>query len=372
MTEFKTMTVKEIFDVYGTKSLDAGKLKFVNNGINFVGRINTNNGVQGKIDRQSFPPNEANTITATVIGNYKYVKFQSKPYYCSQNINKLVLKKKFGITLNYQIALYFITLIKKFVEIYNGQQSGYKLQELKNFELILPVISKTNHIDFKYMENQIKALEHNRIEVLARYITVNRLDNYQLTEEERQIIADKPKFHNFKIIEIFDVINTHSILKSQIAQLKKGSTPYLTAAEGNNAVYSYVDCPSSWTDKGNCVFIGGKTMVVTYQEKDFCSNDSHNLALYLKNDQYRTPLIQQYFVGAIKKSLSKKYTWGDSISKTKIKKDIISLPVIPGTDNIDFDYIKKYIKAIQKLTIKDVVKYKDSVINKSKEIINGN
>lgn len=77
-------------------------------------------------------------------------------------------------------------------------------------------------------------------------------------------------------------------------------------------------------------------------------------------------------MGAINRSLFKKYTWGDSISKTKIKKDIVSLPVIPGANNIDFDYMRKYIKVIQKLTIKDVVKYKDSVINKTKDIITAN
>lgn len=37
-------------------------------------------------------------------------------------------------------------------------------------------------------------------------------------------------------------------------------------------------------DKGNCIFIGGKTFVVTYQEKDFFSNDSHNLTLRLKEE----------------------------------------------------------------------------------------
>ena len=95
---------------------------------------------------------------------------------------------------------------------------------------------------------------------------------------------------------------------------------------------------------------------------------SHNLALYFKQDKYRTPLIQQYFVGAIRKALSQKYSWGDSISKTKIKKDTISLPV-NNQGNIDFQYMESYIKAIQKLTIKNVVEYKNKVIGKTKEVI---
>ena len=72
---------------------------------------------------------------------------------------------------------------------------------------------------------------------------------------------------------------------------------------------------------------------------------------------------------AIRKALSQKYSWGDSISKSKIKKDIISLP-IDKKGKIDFQYMENYIKVVQKLTIKNVVKYKDEVIDKTKGIIN--
>ena len=39
-----------------------------------MGRTFENNGIQGKIEKQKFEPNNSNTITATVIGNYKYVR----------------------------------------------------------------------------------------------------------------------------------------------------------------------------------------------------------------------------------------------------------------------------------------------------------
>ena len=44
-----------------------------------------------------------------------------------------------------------------------------------------------------------------------------------------------------------------------------------------------------------------------------------------------------------------------------MKESIISLPVTAKND-IDFDYMEKYINAMQKLTIKKVVEYKDKVI----------
>ena len=132
---WKKFKIADLFEVVGTKSLDEGKLTFLDEGINFIGRVNENNGIKGKIKKQSFTPNKKFTITATVIGNYKYVKYQEEDYYCSQNINKLI--PKFNINKN--IALYIITSIKKFVERYNGQQGGYKLDELSNFKIYLPV-----------------------------------------------------------------------------------------------------------------------------------------------------------------------------------------------------------------------------------------
>ena len=84
--EFREFALKDLFEITGTKSLDEGKLDFVENGINFVGRVK--HGIKGKIEPQPFEPNEPNTITASVIG-YKYATFQTQPYYCSQNINKL-------------------------------------------------------------------------------------------------------------------------------------------------------------------------------------------------------------------------------------------------------------------------------------------
>ena len=102
------------------------------------------------------------------------------------------------------------------------------------------------------------------------------------------------------------------------------------------------------------MFIGGKTFVVTYQEHDFYSNDSHNLILHLK-DAEKSKSNQLYLATCVKKGLAHKYSWGDSISNRKIQKDIISLPV--QDDKPDYAIMDTLISAIQKLVIKDVVIY---------------
>ena len=360
--EWGKFKIIELFNVEGTKSLDRNAINFVNTGINFVGRTFENNGIQGKIKKQKFEPNLPFSITATVIGNYKYVKYQQEPYYCSQNINKLSPKKIFT-KWNYKIAYYFVGNIQKFVSLYNNQQGGYKLDDIKNHIINVPT-AENGKIDFDFIESFVTELEVEKIVKLDTYLSGNNLTDYKLSDEEKRLLDDfsLQEFEEFKVPNIFEVKNTANILSRDIIP-DSGETPYLCASSENNGVSSYITYDEKYIDKGNCVFIGGKTFVVSYQEKDFFSNDSHNLVLYLKENIKRTKLNQLFLTTCINKSLSHKYSWGDSISNTKIKKDKVSLPVKDGKP--DYVTMENVISAIHKLVIKDVVLY---VERKKKEL----
>lgn len=117
------------------------------------------------------------------------------------------------------------------------------------------------------------------------------------------------------------------------------------AGAENNAVNAYVICDSKYLEKGNCIFIGGKTLVITYQEHDFYSNDSHNLILRLKNQDKATKLVQLYLISCIYQSLRNKYSWGNSISYKKIQGDIVQLPTKNGA--IDFDFMESFVAELE-------------------------
>ena len=80
------------------------------------------------------------------------------------------------------------------------------------------------------------------------------------------------------------------------------------------------------------------------------------LVLYLKGEM-RTKLKQLYLATCVYKSLKHKYSWGDSVSKAKIKMDKITLPSLNGKPN--FEIMEIFITAIQKLVIKDLILYND-------------
>ena len=230
--------------------------------------------------------------------------------------------------------------------------------KIKELKILLPTTSN-NEIDFDFMESFIREL--------SAYLTVSGLADATLTANERYALEcfDKLEWKEFNVTDVFNVKNTHNILSSEIAE-NSGGVPYLCASAENNGVSSYISYNADFLEDGNCIFIGGKTFVVSYQKDDFFSNDSHNLALYLKDCEAEKS-NQLYLATCIRKSLAHKYSWGNSISNAKIKGDKVMLPVRDGAP--DYAAMQDFISAVQKLVIKDVVKYAEDKINATKKVV---
>ena len=163
------------------------------------------------------------------------------------------------------------------------------------------------------------------------------------------------KWGKFRITDVFDVRNTHCILANEVTP-GSGSIPYLCASADDNAVSSYISHKQELIEKGNCIFIGGKTFVVTYQEQDFYSNDSHNLALYLKSSADANTLHLLFISSCITRSLGGKYTWGNSISHSKIKDDYVSLPITSSGD-IDFAFMESFMRELEEERMRELSAY---------------
>ncbi|GAA9698919.1 restriction endonuclease subunit S [Helicobacter pylori] len=336
----------------------------------------SNNGVLGQSDIKA-KVFESHTITIDMFGCAFYRSFA---YKMVTHARVFSLKPKFEI--NHKIGLFLSTLFfgypKKF-----GYENMCSWAKIKNDKVILPLkpTAKTQtlkDIDFDFMEKFIAELEQCRLAELEAYLKATGLSNTTLSNNEENALnvfnnsmgGNTPcglTWQSFKIVDIFEVKNTRNILARDVVK-DSGTTPYLCASKENNAVNSYINYNADFLDKGNCIFIGGKTFVVTYQQKDFYSNDSHNLALYLKDTHSKTKLNQLFIITCIYKALNNKYSWGDSISNTKIQNDSILLPTNPH-GKIDFHFMRTLTNALMKQTIQGVAEYCDAKIQATKEVI---
>ncbi|MFJ1365267.1 restriction endonuclease subunit S [Capnocytophaga canimorsus] len=299
--------------------------------------------------------------------------YRERPWYAGQFVRKITPKIEIK---NRSAIVFFSTLLNKQKQNLLSVLVRNVDEVFLNTQISLP--TQNGEIDFDFMENfisqleafRLSQLEAFRLSQLEAYLLVTGLKDYTLTTDEKQALADfqngKIQWREFKVVDLFDVKNTRNILSRDITE-NSGETPYLSASRENNAVSSYISYDEDYLDKGNSIFIGGKTFVVTYQEKDFYSNDSHNLALYLKDDNQRNKHNQLFLASCVYKGLEYKYSWGDSISNRKIQSDVIEVPIKDTIPN--YDYMALLISAIQKLVIKDVVLYADRKIEATKKVI---
>ncbi|HGJ5883221.1 restriction endonuclease subunit S [Arsenophonus sp.] len=300
-----------------------------------------------------------NTTTIDMFGSAKYRNYK---YGADDHVAVVHTEK-----LSRHAAIFITSAIHK--SSYTGMFDygrNFYAKDADQLNIFLP--SKNYQPDYEFMGNYIAELEAERIAELEAYLTTAGLKDYELTPQEQKALDSYQnlEFIDFKVTDIFTVKNSGNILSRDIVK-NSGNTPYLCASRENNSVSSYISYDSKYLDNGNCIFIGGKTFVVTYQEYDFYSNDSHNLILYLKNKNNRDKLTQLYLATCINKSLGHKYSWGDSISNKKIQKDRVVLPVNNGQP--DLSSMATLISAIQKLVIKDFVLFAERKITAHKQVV---
>lgn len=320
----------------------------------------TNGGVIGYTDNPDFICDYQHPIYITFGDHTRTFNVVQKSFSVLDNVKVLL-----PCTDNVNCLLFFIAAWQK--QIPNlGYARHWKVA--KDCIIQLPEKSK-GIIDFEFIDNFVRELERARLRELEAYLVATGLNNYELTSADKVVLnrLSTLQWKPFPITKVFNVRNTHNILASNV-KLGSGTTPYLCASAEDNGICGYISYNNDLLEQGNCVFIGGKTFVVSYQKDDFFSNDSHNIALYLK-DYAPTRLNQLSLVTCVKKSLGHKYTWGDSVSKAKINKDTIMLPVCADGETPDLATMEQIVAAVQKIVIADVAKYTARNLEATQQVI---
>lgn len=355
--EWQEYELGDLFEIKNTLSFNKDKLTHGSE-FDYVTRTSQNQGIlqeTGFVNQENI--NAAGTWSLGLLQMDFF--YRIKPWYAGQFVRKIVPK----IELTMSAVLYFTALFNKQKK---NLLSGL-VRHVDNIFLTSKVWlpTKNSKIAFEFIEKFIATLNSERLATLNEYLVATGLNNYTLTEVEKSVLnnLNTLKWREFDIVSLFTVKNTRNILSRDILP-NSGDIPYLTAGVAHNSVGTYIDFDRNQLEAGKCIFIGGKTFVVTYQDYDFFSNDSHNLALYHKQGEKCTKLNQLFMVASIYKSLSPLYSWGDSISNKKIQKDKILLPV-DSNNEPDYDCMQLVISAMQKVVIKNLVNDLDVRIAKT-------
>lgn len=345
------------------KRFDANKVNLVEDiGHPYVVRQSQNNGQKGYIDEDISFLNDGNTIsfgqdTATVF-------YQSEPYFTGDKIKILKSRNNKFSKLN---ALFFISAISKTFSGFSWGSSSYDVDTIKAQKIFLP--TKNNSIDFEFMEKFIAELEAERIEELEAYLSAVGLKNIELTPEEEKILAEEKNIEwgEYRLGDLFTKLN----LKFKHGKFDKKfdvstepteefNLPLINAKHGNNGIMFY-GREKDWDSAEMTIDIVQNGAVATGDVYPQLQKTGVMWDAYLIEAKFPTTAKILYFLSvAIEKSIKHKFSYEFKASWERVSNEKIFLPT--KNDEIDFEFMEKFITAIEKIIIRGVVEYSEKKI----------
>lgn len=266
---------------------------------------------------------------------------------------------------------------------------------VKDDNIELPVIesSDADHeytvddIDWQYMRDRITELERDRITELDAYLQATGLNDYELTEDDKKILSlsterafdengtlednseDEVRFGSFKLGQLFES-QTGDVDLQQKDVNDKGYF-FINSGVENQGIKGKTDKPARVFKAGTITidFWGN----AYYRDFDYVMA-THNHVFSLSGDVIKNEKVGHYIIGKLSK-LPQLFSYSNMATWNKLKVLDISLPIKSDAPDdytvadIDFDYMECYIRAMEKVVIANVVKYKDKVIEETRKVV---
>ena len=359
--------------------------------IPFVSCQTTNNGIAtycGEI------PEVNHCITVSTNGNCFDCFWHNYPIIPSSDVEVL---SKDGITDDEKISLYLCGLLapNTILYSYSNKPKNGKVFETK---LTLPVIEHpdpdheytVDDIDWQYMRDRITELERDRITELDAYLQATGLNDYELTEDDKKILSlsakrasdkegdledagtDEVRFGEFAMHDIFEPLSVKKAVKANVRNYRDNEfcVPVVYAKFGDNGIM-YWGRKSEFTTYNNVlsiVYNGVISAGKCYAQEDETGILAESYLIRYKYGEIPF-LANLYMSQVIEHKIYPLYSRENlAIWNNRVENDIIELP-ITSSGTPDFDYMERYIRAMEKVVIADVVKYKDNVIETTKKVV---
>ena len=376
--------------------------------INMINETSTNNGVAKKAASNFVF--DAPAITVSV--NHAQTVFLQTEDFCA-SVNILILKSTW-LSKMPEIGLYIAAYLKK-----NNQRYDYSCKiskdKLNDTVLVLPTLDEIDETspysdngfipDWQYMQERIAELEQERIAELEQeriaelehYLVASGLNDYELTEDDKSILATelfngddatelpsenscRKEARKFRVGDLFEVLKITNKL-SKLKLSNDGKFPVYSSDTANNGIIGFTDTPNYMCSEDVPVYItfGDHTRSFNIVRKSFSVLDNVKI---LRPQFVAEDEILIYIITKWKKTipdLGYSRHWKiakDCVLFLPIQTDTANNPIIDPKNTYhpegyipDWSFMEKYIRAVEKVVIKDVVDWKDEEIKKAKELV---
>lgn len=300
---------------------------------------------------------------------------------------------------NEQEGLYLTAALNKAIKDNHDWVNKAGWNNIKEDIVELPVIESpdpdhkytVDDIDWQYMQDRIAELEQDRIAELDAYLKATGLEDYTLTEEDKEVLSlsseavsdegdaletdrrdGKIRFGKFVMHDIFEMLQVKKAKKSQVRNYYSNEfcIPVVYAKFGDNGIM-YWGRKDEFTTYKNVISIVYNGVIAAgkvYAQKEETGILAESYMIRYKHGEI--PFLSNlYMACVIEHEIYPKYSRENlAIWNNRVENETIELPITPDGD-IDFNYMERYIRAIEKMTIADVVKYRDQELYAAKQAV---
>ena len=350
---------------------------FIKNGDNpVVTNSSSNNGITGYTNLKT--TEDGNIVTYSDTTTADSIFYQPSKFVGYSHIQGLY-PIKYVEHWNRSTLLFVASSFRKSAG--NTFSYGNKFNRKIAKTLIIKLPTRNNEIDFDFMERIVAELEAQRVAELEAYLETTRLNDYELTDEEKKVLSLSEKTASNKVRYSADdtknkMIKFKSFKLGELFKSQTGDVDLQQKDINNKGVYFINSGNTNYGIKGKtdrrAKTFSRNTITIDFFGNAYYRNYEYKLATHnhvfsLSGNVIKNDLVGQYLISTMQ-YLTKIYGYSLMATWTKLKENEIKLPV---TENgkINFDYMEKYITAIEKLTIKNVVEYKDKLIEQTKKLV---
>lgn len=386
MVKFQKFRIGDLFTTESGDT-DLKKVDIENNGVPVITSGVQNYGILGLTTKKAkvIPQN---TITVDMFGN---VYFRDFEYKMVTHARVFSLIPKQNITRS--IGLYFQTCLSKHKSKFSYDNMCV-FTKLENETIELP-IDDAGKLDVEFIENYIRQLEADCLQQLEAYLIATGLDDYVLNDKDKDTLSlsqinitdevrhsnnvvedEQLRFKEFQIDDLFvkkKLGHKRPFTKAKDTsdhKTKEFNLPLINAKMGDNGIMFYGRSQDfDHIEKSIAIIQNGAIAtgkVYVQPQHTGVLWDGYLIQSNFEVDKECRRLF--YIATCIEKTIRPIFNRDNKATWNRIKGYKIKLPVTDD-NTLDFEYMENYIRAVEKLTIKDVIEYKDKMIALTKKNI---
>lgn len=345
--EWKGFRVEDLFYFENKPSKGLNHLKQCDDGVNYVGATNRNNGVLAYVEANQKAIYKGNAIAfiRNGEGSMGYSVYKAEDFVATQDISV-----GYNENLNRYIGLFIVAVADKVRGKYNF---GYKRNQKRlNKETLHLPINSDGLPDWQFMEDFIKQKEQKQIADLKDYYADKAVELIISTGSLKNT-----EWQEFSFSDIFIEVKRGKRLTKGNQQ--SGETPYVSSTAANNGVDNFIGNSKGVRTFENCLTLANSGSVGStfFHHYTFVASDHVTALILEKPNKY----IYLFLSGIIRR-LEEKYSFNREINDKRIQREKILLPV--NSDGLpDWQFMEDFMKQIERDKIAAVLSYYNNSLN---------